>query len=93
MNNELKTAVETYCFMLPYPNRGANPNDDGRLYTIAKICYKTNSRLSVNDIVSELKKKTSAEFTSLDDEFISDFAQDRLDEINHAIYIFERAGI
>ena len=48
MNDELKKAINEYCDMLPYPNTGANPNDDRRLCNIAAVSHRLNVSIRRN---------------------------------------------
>lgn len=91
--DELKKAIDFYSDMLPYPNKGSNPNDDRRLYKIAYIAYKTEQDIPEEYFKNQLRKNTTAHLDILTDDSFNEFFYTILGKIKDAIYIFERAEI
>lgn len=93
MNKELEKAINSYCDMLPYPNTGANPNDDRRLCQIAKYSYQANEPVSKEYMKSRLKECGQYELQNLNDEQLDEFVQNRLSKIDEIKYYLDRLDI
>lgn len=95
MNNDinvesnLEKAIKSYCSMLAYPNIGASPCDDKRLYTISRLAAKNdNTPITTEMLIPHLKENPK---TDLDNEGLNKFAENRCNEINRAAYIISKA--
>lgn len=84
--NELEEAIKWYCEMLPYPNTGANPNDDPRLYKISYFSLKLDITVT-EELLCEYLKKYNKHFENLNNEDIAEFANNRLKEIENGRYV------
>lgn len=87
MNKEVASALELFCTMIPNLQSLGNPNDDRRLYLLAKECYLSSYSLSKNELKTELLKNSRVARNS--EEQLNDFIDTVLSKINLAKHIFK----
>ena len=84
--NDLEKAIKWYCEMLPYPNTGANPHDDRRLYQIAYFSVKLDTSIT-EELLFEYLKEYSRFGKDMDEAQLHEFAENRRVEIENGRYI------
>lgn len=92
MNDELKNAINNYCDNLPYPNTGANPNDDRRLCKIAAVSHRLNEPVSHEYMKDRLQEHGHYELKNLNEKQLDDFIDNRISKIDEIKYYLDRLG-
>ena len=84
MSNELKNAIKIYASMLPYPNTGASPHDDPRLFKIAKLSHDLKEPISEDYFKECLEENNSI---GIHGKQLQEFVENRLSKIEEVKYI------